>query len=126
MNEIDASDLVSRTIFPAKGHTVSFEFLSNVAVQYLSLTVRPRQSYKVEWVPADGRCQYHALYVYIKILKLESRFIETPISSENLKYRLLKYNFSTFLFYSILIKYIVIYIKTRTLLSIQVPIKKLR
>ena len=79
------------TPFPLKGQELTFEFLRDVSLDYLNRTLKPEVPYVCEWVPADGRCCYHALYVMYKLYNLKSHYIRDPTSSENLKQKLLKY-----------------------------------
>lgn len=78
--------------FPSKGNlTFSFEFMRDIALNYLNNKLKPKHPYVCKWVPPDGRCMYHALYVFVKLYNLESKYISCPTSSENLKTKMLKY-----------------------------------
>ena len=90
-------DIVS---FPPKGNgktndDLPVEFIGDVAVDYLNRTTHPEVPYVYQYVPADGRCQYHALYVLLKLYNLKSHLVPEPFteptSSQNLKTKLLKY-----------------------------------
>ena len=48
---------------------------------------------RIHYVPPDGRCCYHSLYVLLKAYNLKTDKIDYPCSSQHLKTYMLKYFF---------------------------------